>query len=367
MGAGPVGRGGAGVIPLLAFALAAAAGTACTWAARAMALRLGIVNHPNPLVAQHTRPVAYLGGLGLAGGVAAGAVLGPLLWPGFSAVPAGVPAWALVTGAVLFTALGLVDDLRAFSPGPKLLLQFAAAGATAAAGLVGSRTGLAAADMAIAAFWMVVLVNAVNFTDVCDGLVSSLAVAVFAVVGVAEPRLQAGAMVAAGAALGVLAFNRPPARIFLGDAGSHLVGFLLAAATLAVSSAGPLWPALPWALLTAGVFLFELVFITAQRTRKGLPWWRGSPDHFALRLQAHGVGRGRVDTGAALAGAVLAACGAALWRMDRAAGAVLLAAVAAGVAAAWRALARMEVPARASPPVATGAVAVRGAVPRTGG
>jgi UDP-GlcNAc:undecaprenyl-phosphate GlcNAc-1-phosphate transferase len=330
-------------------ALAAAAGAACTWAARAVALRWGIVNHPNPLVAQHTRPVAYLGGLGLAGGLAIGAAAAGWLRPGFAAVPADVPAVALAAGVVLFTALGLVDDLRTFSPGRKLLLQCAAAAATAAAGLAVPVTGVPAADVALGALWMVVLVNAVNLTDVCDGLVSSVAVAVFGVLALTEPGVRDGAAVVAGAALGVLAFNRPPASIFLGDAGAHLVGFLLAAATLAAGTGRPAWPGVPWAVLTCGVFLFELAFLITQRTRKGLRWWRGSPDHVALRLQAAGVGRGMVDAGAALAAAALAVCGAWLWRLERGGAATLLAVAGLALAAAWRALARLDAPAGRSP------------------
>lgn len=349
------------------FLLAAGAGAACTWAARGLALRWGIVNQPNPLVVQHTRPVAYLGGVGLAGGTGVAAAAAVALWPGMGIVPEGAPSRAIVIGAGLFLALGLADDLRAFSAAPKLVLQFAVAVGTAAAGLVGPRTGSAAADVAIAAFWTVLVVNAVNLTDVCDGLVSSVTVAVFAVLALTEPGLGAGPMLVAGAALGVLAFNRPPATIFLGDAGSHLIGFLLAAATLLGARGEPAWPALPWALPAAGVFLFEMAFITAQRLRKGLPWWRGSPDHFALRLQAAGVRRGTVDAGAALAGAVLAGCGAALRRMEPAAGAILLAAVVLGLAAAWRALARLDVPVRPSPPAAAGAVPTAEAASPRGG
>lgn len=284
------------------------------------------------------------GGLGLAGGLAIGAAAAGWLRPGFAAVPAGVPAVALAAGVVLFTALGLVDDLRTFSPGRKLLLQCAAAAATAAAGLAVPVTGVPAADVALGALWMVVLVNAVNLTDVCDGLVSSVAVAVFGVLALTEPGVRDGAAVVAGAALGVLAFNRPPASIFLGDAGAHLVGFLLAAATLAAGTGRPAWPGVPWAVLTCGVFLFELAFLITQRTRKGLRWWRGSPDHFALRLQAAGVGRGTVDAGAGLAAAALAVCGAWLWRLERGGAATLLAVAGLALAVAWRALARLDAP-----------------------
>lgn len=348
---------------VLALLLTAVAGVACTWMVRGLALRRGIVNQPNPLVAQHTRPVAYLGGLGLAGGLGIGLPAAAVLWPELALLPAGISAGGLAIGALLFLGMGLADDLRAFSPGPKLLLQLAAAGVAAAAGVVGPRTGVPAADVAIAVSWMVLLVNAVNFTDVCDGLVPAISLVAFVILGMTRPELGAGPLLVAGAALGVLAFNRPPASIFLGDAGSHLLGFLLAAATLAGAAGRPPWPALPWALLAGGVFLFELAFITAERVRKGLPWWRGSPDHFALRLQAAGVGRGRVDAGAALAAALLAGGGAALWRLDPVAGAVLLALLGVGLAIAWRALARLDAPAR---PVSAASAACAVARPEAG-
>jgi UDP-GlcNAc:undecaprenyl-phosphate GlcNAc-1-phosphate transferase len=177
---------------------------------------------------------------------------------------------------------------------------------------------------------------------VCDGLVAGLAVIALALVGASGAQ---GALpwITIGACLGFLAFNRPPASIFLGDGGSLLLGFLVAAALIPtgrLAGATPwaaTWPAI-WptiwkdvaaALLATGVLLFEAVLLVHSRVRKGIPWWRGSPDHFSLRLQAHGFTR--LQTDAIAWGAATGMCAVAflLPRLPH--------------ALAWRALQHLEV------------------------
>lgn len=325
--------------PLLLLPAGAVCGAACTWACRAAALRFGIVNAPNPLVPQHTRPVAYLGGVGIAAGAAAALTYADAL-PGVRGPLAGPVA----LGAALFLVLGLADDLRPFTPPAKLLLQLAAALVAAAAGVAWHPTGLAPLDVAVSALWTVTVVNAVNLTDVSDALAAGAAAAAFVALGVAGPAAGGEMLAVAGATLGFLAFNRPPATIFLGDAGAHLLGFVLAAATLCGAAGAPSWRAVPWAVMTAGVFLFELAFVTVQRVRRELPWWRGSPDHSALRLQARGVGRGTVAALGVACSALLSAGAALLWRLSPPAGAGVVAVSAAALAVGWRALARCAPP-----------------------
>ena len=133
---------------------------------------------------------------------------------------------------------------------------------------------------------MVSWVNAVNLTDVCDGLVA--AVVAVSMVGLATIGGFASPLplVVAAACLGFLVFNKPAASIYLGDAGSHLLGFLLAALTIEVIAGTRGILADLGAVLCSSVFIFELVFLVLVRRAKGLPWWRGSPDHFSLRMQA---------------------------------------------------------------------------------
>jgi len=270
----------------------AVAAIAATWIARAIALRLGFVNHPNPIIPQHTGPVAYLGGAGLAAAITAVA-FGRRL---FGAIPLYI--WL---PALLFLVLGLADDFRPFSAGGKLVIQSAIAALAVTLGFRADVIGIDVLDAFIAFLWIIALVNAVNVTDVCDGLVAGVSVPLFLALALLNPARAPLALAGAGACVGFLFFNRPPATIFLGDAGSHLIGFL--AATLTPLSSR----SFPAAFLVVSVFLFELVFLIFVRTRKGLRWWLGSRDHFALRLQAAGLSKAQTDLVAVGAGIVAAA------------------------------------------------------------
>jgi UDP-GlcNAc:undecaprenyl-phosphate/decaprenyl-phosphate GlcNAc-1-phosphate transferase len=322
------------VIPpaLASFALAAAVGSSAAVACRAVARRFGIVSHPNPLVPQHRAPVAYLGGVAVFAGMAAGAAI-------HSHVPGGrgstdfataAPFWL---GAVCFLVFGLLDDLFTSAPLRKFCGQLViAAGFVAAAGAP-ALTGTAI-DGGLAILWILVLVNAMNVTDVCDGLIAGLA-AIMAVGAAWVVPDAAGVMLAvSGSCVGVLALNRPPASMFLGDAGSHLLGFAVAAVQLhGLTSDATLSSAAAFVILPA-VVLFELGSLVYIRTNKGLPWWRGSSDHFALRMQRAGCSRWRVDAISWSAGAACAAAAVAVARGSATAVAtVILGAVLAALAA----------------------------------
>jgi UDP-GlcNAc:undecaprenyl-phosphate GlcNAc-1-phosphate transferase len=305
-------------VELWTAAVALAGGLVGTFLARAVARRLGIMNAPNPLIPQHDRPVAYLGGVGVAVGVGAGfAVAAALGRP----VPLGYAVPAL-----LYLALGLVDDLRILTPAVKFGLQSLVAALAVALGVRAPLTGIAMLDAGISWLWIATVVNAFNLTDVCDGLVASLSVVMFAALGLFDPAHAGIAWIVAASALGFLVWNRPPASIFLGDSGSHLLGFLAGALTLAAPR-GEAPPVLTWLAcsMILGVPLFEGLFLTLVRMRKGLPWWKGSPDHFSLRLQAAGLSRAQTDGVACAVAAVWAACGLLMPRVGALAATALLA------------------------------------------
>jgi len=274
-----------------------------SYGALRFARRIGFMSYPNPIVAQHRRPVAYLGGVGVAAGVFAGVSLG-----------GPVALNATLASAFAFLVLGTLDDLKAFSPGPKFLVQGAAAAVAVALGVMAEPTGCGACDAFISWFFICAMVNAFNFVDVSDGLLASISVATFTGVAIVAPPCAVPAAACAGASLGFLLWNRPPASIFLGDGGSHFLGFMAAALVLnGLSASETSWD---WVifLLILCVPTFELVFITFVRISLGLPWWKGSPDHFALRMQAAGWTRGQVAiaaTGVASIFGVLAAVGQA--------------------------------------------------------
>jgi len=296
-------------------------GVVCTWVARSLALRWGVVALPNPIIPQHTRSIALLGGVGVAAGIAVCCLSAALVqgaedfWPSLQIGVAALP----------FLVLGVIDDLRALAPGLKFALQ-ALAALTAVSWLgPGEVFGHVSGDFAFSVWWVLIVVNAFNLTDVCDGLVGGLSALVLVFLGCSLPNAPLLAFCGAGACLGFLVFNRPPASIYLGDGGSHVLGFLAAILSLGLFSRGPV--GVLQALLILAVPLFELVFLTGVRIGKGIPWWRGSPDHFALRLQAAGLSRIQSDTIAWVAAAGLGALALALPELPvalRAAAGVLL-------------------------------------------
>lgn len=205
-----------------------------------------------------------------------------------------MPPACVVIPAGLYCIFGVLDDLRPFRVAGKLVGQTTIAVIAVALGLQLRLTNIALVDQAMTVLWIVTLVNAVNVTDVCDGLVGGLGAVFFLCWAMLSPVLPLVGWAAFAACLGFLPLNVPKASLFLGDSGSHLIGFLMGALLVFLPPApGALH--LAQLVLAALVPLFELVFITAVRLRKGLPWWKGSPDHFSLRLQEAGWDRMTVD------------------------------------------------------------------------
>src|SRR3569833_674666 len=306
-----------------------------TLLARAIALKLGFVCKPNPISKQHTRPVAYMGGLGIAIAVAVTSIGAHLLhWP------VALPAPLLIASAV-FIVIGLIDDIVMFNVPRKFASQVVG---TIIAVAIGNRAGVLPTpiDTFLSAFWVLTMINAVNFTDVCDGLAASIAAVTLGFLAILVPSTAFFAMTTAGACLGVWRFNKAPASISLGEAGACVLGFLFATISLQYIHAGAPLLHLGQTVLVCGVALFELVFITAVRIRKGLPWWKGSPDHFSFRLQKAGLTRTQTDAVAA----GLAACFGmlALWQTSGSTPAIVATWVAAAVIVVvfWRFLLRHD-------------------------
>ena len=320
----------------LVFPFAAACAVLATMGARALAWRYDVVARPGPIVPQHTQPVPLLGGLGVAAGVAASLIV--LGGRGVSA--------PLLVGAFGFLAVGLLDDLRPLTAARKLLAQVAVASAAIAVGLASPLSGSEPVGNLLSLLWIVVAVNAVNVTDVCDGLTVGLAlVSLLGLAALAEPALVPLCLASAGACLGFLVFNVPQASIFLGETGTALLGFLLAGVT--IESVRPSSSHdLASAVLVVGVFLFELVFVVAVRLRRGKPWWLASADHFALRLQTAGLSRWHTDAVAWFVALALALGAIAVQHVPGPLTLVIVGSVAAFFGVAWCLLLRWEPAAR---------------------
>jgi UDP-GlcNAc:undecaprenyl-phosphate GlcNAc-1-phosphate transferase len=239
---------------------------AAMWVAR----RVGLVDRPGPLKV-HAQPVPYLGGLGVAAA---------LVW----GLGATRPSLLIPVGAAL--VLGLLDDATSLPPVSRFVGELA----------IGAALGvcLPVADnrvwgVVFAALATVFLCNAVNMIDGLDGLAGGTAAVAgvgFYVVLSGDGATIAIALVAGLAAF--LAFNRPPARVYLGDGGAYLVGTALAILfTFACrSNSGASFGA---AALIVGYPLVELVFTVVRRGLQGRSPLEGDRDHTYDQLHARGT------------------------------------------------------------------------------
>ncbi len=305
------------VLALALLASACGCSAILTAGAKRLAPCLGLLAHPQA-DRYHRTVIPLGGGIAIFGTLAifllgAAAVIRLLIAPGHLAgladrlniVPAHFIARldelavVLVCAAVLF-AVGLWDDRKALGPFVKLGVQCAVA--FTAAFLADIRVEFfipsRIVTSAISAFWIVVIINSFNFLDNMDGASAGIAAIASTILFVAatfnEQVFVGGlAIVFVGTLLGFLWFNFPPASIFMGDAGSLVVGFFVALLTLRTTyyqqdQSGPWYPVL-MPLVVMAVPLYDLTSVVLLRLRQGKSPFVGDTQHFSHRLRRHGL------------------------------------------------------------------------------
>lgn len=276
---------------------------------RRLAERFGVVDQPEPRKV-HPRPVARLGGVGVA--LAFGVSL-VLVQSVFFLIPLPLPTLLLGGGAMVL--LGAVDDVRGLNPWAKLAGQVAVATWVVLGGVTIDRFDplllpaleLDVLSAPLAVLWIVGITNAVNLVDGLDGLAAGLgAIATATLVAVAvmqgDVRLALVAACLCGALVGFLPWNRHPASVFLGDSGSLFLGFTLAVVSAWSWQKAPTAVALTAPLLVLGLPVAETVVTVARRT------WTGAPLMEADRKHMHHGLLGRVGHSRAVGILYLAAC-----------------------------------------------------------
>jgi len=204
-------------------------------------------------------------------------------------LPADIAAALLVPGAVL-TLTGLVDDLRGVSAGLRLCVQVLATLPM----LVLLPFGLFAG--AVVGFLWVWMINLYNFMDGIDGMAAwqgILAAGGAAALMLLDGRdagMWAPAAAVATACLGFLLLNRPPARVFMGDAGSAFLGYVFGGLALYTGVSGVLSPMI-W-LILLGVFIVDATVTLALRIWRRERWWVAHRQHAYQRLAAGRWGHG---------------------------------------------------------------------------
>jgi UDP-GlcNAc:undecaprenyl-phosphate GlcNAc-1-phosphate transferase len=253
---------------------------------RGAALRFGIVDRPDGRLKKHKKPMPYLGGIAI--------YLSFLLALAFSFRFDQVLLGLLLSSTIVLF-LGLIDDLGFLRTWAKVAGQLIAVLVLVKSGIFIKLAFLPLyVRIPLTFLWLVGMTNAFNIIDVMDGL--SAGVALFASLAFFSVSLLNGrmtiaivAITLAGCLIGFLRYNFHPARIYMGDAGSMFLGFMIGA--LAINGAyterdvlGFLTP-----IVILGIPIFDTCQVMIARWRKGLPIYRGSPDHYALRLLVAGL------------------------------------------------------------------------------
>lgn len=259
----------------------------------------------------HTEPIPLAGGLSVLTGFVAPILL--VLVCTFLGLAKGLPdalsyglgrrssqLFAITAGAIGMSLLGWWDDRRELKPLPKFTGQFIVALLVAASGV---RITLFVHNVlfsyAVTILWILTVINAFNFMDNMNGLCSGLGF-----IGAWCLALSSGldgqylvasfSLLIAGALLGFLPYNFPSAKAFLGDAGSHLVGFMMAVLAILPHYYSKENPH-PWAvlkpLLILGVPLADMVMVVCIRTAAGKPFYVGDTNHLSHRLVRRGLSK----------------------------------------------------------------------------
>jgi len=211
--------------------------------------------------------------------------------------PADASIQGTLAGALVVAIGGLVDDRLGLSPLVKLLVQAVAAGILIAVGVRIQVTRIDAVDLALTLLWVVGIVNAFNFVDSMDGLalgLGGIAAAFFMLVTIdsTQPVLAVLSAALLGCAVGVFLYNASPAKLFLGDSGAQLLGFLLAALGIAyIPARAGLPQGVSWftPILVLGVPIFDITLVVFSRLLRRRPVYRAGSDHTYHRLMGLGL------------------------------------------------------------------------------
>ncbi len=297
---------------VFAFLVAMAVAVTLTPLAAALARRIGAVSKPRERGLSE-RETPQLGGLAiLAGVLVAAAIWMPetiKLARSLGAPPGSggtVHTWTVIVGACVITLVGAIDDARDLRPQWKLLGQIMAAVIVVEGGVVVTDVTLPFFGAlqfpneggVLTVLWLVGLMNVVNFSDGVDGLAAGLCTIDGVAFSIIAFDLHVGgaavlAALTAGAALGFLFHNFHPARVFMGDSGANLLGYLLGVAAVVGSLKTGVVVALAVPLVILAVPFLDTSFVIAKRLKYRRKPWSADANHFHHRMARIGFSQRR--------------------------------------------------------------------------
>ena len=285
-------------------------GLAGTWLCRKIALRFGIVDKPDDLVKTHTEPVAYLGGIGIFAGCAIG-IIAAIMY----LYPSGAVKWLLgiLGGGTIACFVGVGDDILDIKPWHKVLGQSIGAVVLVAVGIRPALESLTAplgyqmsgaleavVSFIVAMVFVLGATNSLNLLDGIDGLCASItAVIAVGMLGLGmlaesqdvsdfgDPVRIIIALAVLGSVCGFLPFNKHPARIFMGDAGSLFLGFIMAGLMMLFAAAGPQWCLC--SIMIFGLPILDTAVAFARRWLNKRPLFVADRGHIYDQMMDRGI------------------------------------------------------------------------------
>jgi len=214
--------------------------------------------------------------------------------------------WKITAASLAMFGLGLWDDLFVLGARRKLIGQLAIASAAYWIGIeinkfqipfTGHIVDLGFWSWPVTVFWLVALTNLINLIDGVDGLAGGICLMLMILlvyVGGGTGDLSFIAAGMAGALLGFLWFNFPPARIYMGDGGAYFLGFLIGCKTIAGSQKGTVFAALTAPLFVLALPILDTALAILRRGLRGLPLFRADRSHIHHHLLDAGLSRRHV-------------------------------------------------------------------------
>jgi UDP-GlcNAc:undecaprenyl-phosphate GlcNAc-1-phosphate transferase len=251
-----------------------------------VAFKFNVLDFPDGRIKRHKKPVPYLGGI---------TIFLPFIATLSLAFPFENKILWLLLGVILLLSVGLVDDLKVLRPMQKLCGQILAVLCFLKGGFSLKLHFFESSfiNMFFSGFWMLSLINAFNLIDIMDGLASVVAIVATLSLFIISILLKQYAVSLllisfVGPLFAFLFYNRPPAKIYLGDSGALYIGGFLAALPLLINWSQQSANAYYAPLIILAIPIMEVCCLVVIRSYKRIPFYRGSPHHFAIYLQKKG-------------------------------------------------------------------------------
>ena len=263
---------------------------------RKIALRLNFVDKPNFQHKTHAEPVPYLGGVAIMIGITL--VIYSALLSQNNMRDNLVLASSVLIPSLLLGCVGLIDDRKALPPFPRFLAQSAAGGFTAllivSTDTTGNPTGRVWIDVMVTVVWIVGICNSINFFDNLDGgAAGTVATITFGLFLIAQQNgqlfISSLSLTILGGVLGFFVWNKSPAKIYMGDAGSLFLGTLIGVLTVRLNpSVESKLISFSIPILLLAVPLLDTAVAILSRIRRGISIFQGGRDHLSHRLIRRG-------------------------------------------------------------------------------